>query len=256
MTPAPDWLRTTLSPEQIRDKYQSIHAQMLHGSRHLREGNFQAISADDLAQLFTHYDQHYFQNKLMRSAVQKSEKAVFFRLSSTMTRASGKTILTRRRSPNGSVDLEYEIAIASRMLFMNFNRPNEEVIVTGMPCTNRLQALQRIMEHEMLHLAELVVWDKSSCSAQRFKTLAGNLFGHTQTSHQLITPREHAAVEYDIHVGSMVGFEFEGRQLIGKVNRIHHRATVLVEDPRGQRYSNGRRYMKYYVPLPALHPTK
>jgi len=36
------------------------------------------------------------------------------------------------------------------------------------------------------------------------------------------------------------------------VNRITKRATVLVEDERGMRYSDGKRYAKFYVPVASL----
>jgi len=38
----------------------------------------------------------------------------------------------------------------------------------------------------------------------------------------------------------------------GTVNRITKRATVLVEDPEGEPYSDGKRYRKYLVPLQLL----
>jgi hypothetical protein len=49
-----------------------------------------------------------------------------------------------------------------------------------------------------------------------------------------------------------VVFLFEGRTLAGRVNRITKRATVLVEDPDGQKYSDGMRYKTYYVPISFL----
>jgi hypothetical protein len=61
--------------------------------------------------------------------------------------------------------------------------------------------------------------------------------------------REHAAVRHGIKVGSMVEFQFEGRRLVGRVNRLNKRATVLVEDADGLPYSDGKRYQKFYVPV-------
>jgi hypothetical protein len=49
-----------------------------------------------------------------------------------------------------------------------------------------------------------------------------------------------------------VTFNFEGRKLTGRVNRIAKRATVLVADPDGVSYSDGLRYRTYYVPLACL----
>ena len=44
-------------------------------------------------------------------------------------------------------------------------------------------------------------------------------------------------------------FIYEGRPLTGRVNRLTKRATVLVEDAEGERFSDGRRYRRYYVPI-------
>ena len=53
-----------------------------------------------------------------------------------------------------------------------------------------------------------------------------------------------------------VRFRFEGVERTGIVNRISKRATVLVEDPEGQRYSNGKHYIKFYVPVQLLEAVK
>ena len=47
-------------------------------------------------------------------------------------------------------------------------------------------------------------------------------------------------------------FSNEGQQRRGFVNRITKRATVLVQDKKGTPYSDGKRYVKYYVPLNQL----
>jgi hypothetical protein len=53
-------------------------------------------------------------------------------------------------------------------------------------------------------------------------------------------------------VGDRVSFELEGGRHIGLVNRITRRATVLVENPGGRPFSDGKRYLTFYVPLPLL----
>jgi hypothetical protein len=142
------------------------------------------------------------------------------------------------------------------MLFLTFRGIERPVVVSGLICTDRLQALQRIFEHELLHLAEFLLWDESSCSGIRFRRLARNIFGHLSTKHALVTPGEQAFVQHGVRVGSMVAFVFGGRRLVGRVNRIRHRATVLVEDAGGTDYTDGRKYLKFYVPVPRLelHP--
>jgi hypothetical protein len=98
----------------------------------------------------------------------------------------------------------------------------------------------------------MLLWDVSSCARSRFQGITRNFFGHTEYKHQLITPRERASVKFGIRPGIMVRFRFDGVEYTGLVNRISKRATVLVEDAQGERYTNGKRYMKYYIPVQSL----
>ena len=125
--------------------------------------------------------------------------------------------------------------------------------VCGLECTNRLEALQRIFEHELVHLVEQLCWGTSDCSAARFHDIAKRLFLHEAHTHELITGRERTA-DSGIRIGSLVTFEFERRPLTGCVNRITKRATALGEDAEGQRYSDGKPYKTYYVPIAWLSP--
>jgi hypothetical protein len=241
-------------PEQIAAKIAAVREAIIRESENLKRPNFDCVSTQDLARLFWLYDRTFFKGLLAEAAKKSTGRPLAFRLSSTMTRASGKTFLYRRRLPDGKVRVNYEIAVAGRMLFMTFKDIDRPVKVCGLACKDRLEALQRIMEHEVIHLAEMVTLGKSRCSSHRFKELAANMFGHAGTKHDLVTPREHAAVQHGIRVGSAVSFELEGRRLTGRVNRINHRATVLVEDASGMPYSDGKRYQKFYVPLKGLNP--
>jgi len=173
-----------------------------------------------------------------------------------MTSSGGKT--TRYRARNGEVS--YEIAVASSILFDGFGPADRRITVCGLECEDRLQALQRIVEHELVHLGEQLCWETSDCARARFQDIAGRLFGHRAHTHSLITRKERAA-ESGIRPGSRVTFTFGGKRLTGLVNRITKRATVLVEDPAGMRYSDGSHYKAYYVPiawlerLPDAHTT-
>ena len=163
-----------------------------------------------------------------------------------MTRAE-KTARFRQSNE----DISYEISIAIDTLFEGFGEADRRVTVCGLDCGNRLEALQRIFEHEVVHLIEYLCWETSNCTAHRFQEIAARFFGHRAHTHELITRRERAA-DLGIRVGSRVTFTFEGQLLSGRVNRITKRATVLVEDSEGARYSDGRHYKSYYVPLAHL----
>ena len=244
-----DVTQLQFDPETISAKTATVAGALCERSSNISEPNFESIAGKDVGLLFELYDREFFGGWLTKQIQQKSPQPLRFRVSSRMTRAGGKT--TRWRAKGGP-QYTYEIAVAARLLFLSFGEVDRPIRIGGHVCRSRLDALQRIMEHEIIHLIELLEWGRSSCKQPRFKQLIGNIFGHTESHHELITPAEDAAVRHQVVVGSMVRFEFEGRQLTGRVNRINRRATVLVASGDGQQYSDGKRYEKYYVPLERL----
>ena len=169
--------------------------------------------------------------------------------------AAGQTIREVRRSQKSrqpSVKVDYEITISTTLLYNTFQDVDRPITVGGLECRDRLEALQRIFEHELLHLAEFLAWGRSSCRAANFHRLSRRIFAHEGAFHDLITPRETARAAYDIRIGDYVSFDIDGSQHAGRVNRITRRATVLVEDPRGALFDDGKRYLTFYVPLPLL----
>jgi hypothetical protein len=239
----------------ILDRTATIARAAMSGSHFVRTPNFTVIAPADLSRMFDLYDRAFFDGFLRRQVAEKARGRLNFRLAPRMTRAGGKTFRTRRTVRHGitkSVETSYEIAISTRLLFTNFDDANRPVTVCGLPCHDRLNALQRIIEHESLHLLEMLVWDESSCARQRFKRMSRDIFGHGASTHDLVTPAERAVAKFDLRIGDAVRFEFDGRALQGVVNRVNRRATVLVESPRGVRYTNGKRYEKFYIPLGML----
>ena len=82
------------------------------------------------------------------------------------------------------------------------------------------------------------------------------LFGHTDFRHDLITPQEVAAAG-GVEAGCTVRFAMSGETLVGKVNRVTKRATVLVKcsknHPEAREFSDGKSsagfYRKFFVPV-------
>src|ERR1017187_1111003 len=248
MTPAPARnalagavLSFQLAEAAIRQSVRQIHHTVLARSRYIRAANYTVIHPEDLELLFAAYDQVFFAG-LCRRAL--DGRKLRFRLSPRMTKAGGTTA----RFVTAAGETFYEITVASSLLFEGFGKMDRRITVCGLECENRLEALQRIFEHEMVHLVEQLCWQSSNCAAPRFQDIARRFFLHRAHTHKLITRRERAA-QSGIRVGSRVSFLFEGHPLTGRVNRLTKRATVLVEDPEGERFSDGRRYRKFYVPI-------
>jgi len=216
-------------------------------SPYLTKSNFETLHASDIQLLYELYDENYFCG-LLQSTL--SSKLLSFRLSKRMTRAGGKT--TRWTDPRRRRPTRYEIAVATTLLYQSFQEPERSVTVTGFECVNRLEGLMRVMEHELIHLIEMLIWSSSSCAMCRFQDIAGRVFGHTHHQHELLTPSDLADRDYGIRTGSKVRFDIQGHSHEGVVNRITKRATVLVVDPQGQPYSDGHKYVKFYVPLRKL----
>ena len=245
---------THWAAELVRDHTQAIYQRLLTDSARIKAGNFSAITSVDLARLFDLYDERFFQGHIHR-ALQEQHSLLNFRLAPRMTRAGGKTFRWRpqlRQNGQMVIPARFEIAISTTLLFQTFRDVQREVRINGHICGDRLQALQRIMEHELLHLIEMLVWDESSCKGENFKALAHRLFAHTDVTHDLVTQHERAEAQFALRVGDRVAFQFEGVRLTGFVNRITRRATVLVPHENGQQYSDGGRYVKYYIPLGQL----
>ncbi|MEQ8788100.1 MAG: hypothetical protein RIC55_17460 [Pirellulaceae bacterium] len=238
--------RTRLADEQRAARCRELHAMMLAESPHLDAANFTVVHPDDLRRLFDGYDQRFL-GGLCRRVL--GDTPLRFRFSQRMTARGGSMAAYAVR---GKPDQRhFELTVSSMLLFSAFRDDDKPMTLAGMPCRDRLEALQRIVEHETVHLLEMLLWGKSSCSAESFQSIARRLFGHTTFRHELITPRRRAH-ELGIRPGSRVRFRIDDVEHVGRVNRVTRRATVLVEDPDGAPYCDGRRYAKYYVPLGML----
>ena len=241
-----------ISEGQRQNLCNQIAEQTLANSRVMKGPNFSLACSSDLQRMAELYDSTFLGGHCLALA---KHFGIQFRWSNRMTSNGGKTVRTVHNR-FGVEKVSYEIVLSAPLLFQTFSDLQRPIRVTGMLCTNRLQAMQRIMEHELIHLVEMLVWDHSCCAASRFQGIAERLFGHTEHKHDLVTQRERADQKFNIRVGTKVTFQYEGQWRHGTVNRITRRATVLVADPSGQLYNDGQRYRKYYVPLGHLLPDR
>lgn len=229
----------------------AIRAELLAHSRTLGGPMFKRLTVDDLRHLFALYDARCFGGSIGEALASPRGGPLELEVSRRMTRSGG---ITRRRVSRvaGATRQDFSIGISELLLRGTFAGEDRTISVCGVECHDRLDALMRIFEHELIHLCEFLVWGESNCSKRRFAGLVGGFFGHTEPTHRLVTPRERAYVEHGVRVGARVRFDAGRRALEGVVARIASKATVLVEDPDGEPYSDGRRYAKYYVPVPRL----
>ena len=261
MTQTPPQLAAALlavrhAPEAAALASRRVYQGVLAASRRIKAGNFDALAGDDVELLFDLIDGAAYGGGLRR-LLGLAGGSIRFHASARLTRSGG---LTKQFRPRGArpapllPGCRYEIVLSSTLLLQTFQDVTRPVHVSGLLCADRLEAAQRIMEHEALHLLEMLAAGKSSCDREPFKEMARGVFGHTLPRHDLVTQRERAREMHGLKVGDRVAFVFEGRPQTGLINRFTRRATVLVEDPKGQLYTSGKRYLKFYIPLAMLSP--
>jgi hypothetical protein len=243
--------------DEVARKTRAIYEAVLRRSACITCGNFEQIAPEDMELLFDLYDGEFAGGDLRR-LLDASAAPLTFTLSARLTRSAG---LTKRYAPRArrggppAPAQRYEIVLSSTLLFQTFRDVERTIRVNGLVCGDRLEAAQRVFEHELTHLVEMLVCGASNCDRDRFKGLVRNYFAHPQTRHDLVTQQERARARFDVRVGDRVAFTFEGRRYEGVVNRITRRATILVEDAQGELFSDGRRYVRFYIPLPMLERT-
>jgi len=234
------------TPGQIKKKTKKIYRKILTESENLDSGNFNRIGTSDINRLFELYDQYFFD----RFFQNQYKNNIFFRLSERMTSSAGRIAYAKQIGT-------YTISLSTTLIFQTFHDVTREVSANGIVCHDRLEATMHVLEHEIIHLLEWVVFNSSSCSQPRFQNLSYNIFGHTQVTHRLVTQTERARKKFNLHVGEEVSFEYNGKTYYGFISRITKRATVMANDPKGDyKDPQGNQYSKYYIPLSSLEVVK
>ncbi|MHB9095064.1 MAG: SprT-like domain-containing protein [Eubacteriales bacterium] len=234
--------------KNILQKRSEVSRLLMQSSPNINCGDIDTISTADLHLLFQLYDQIFLDNWFKTNFRGKFK----FSLSRRMTRSAGQTRCPKNIGQIKPEQLTIEICIGVDFFFQ-YNLVEGNKAVGGITTANSLEALQLVFEHELCHAIEHICFGKSNCSADRFKSIAGNLFGHTGEFHSLPTNRQIASQKMGLKPGDTVSFSFKGNKLHGILYRINKRAIVMVNYKQGQfADKQGNRYLKYYVPLNIL----
>lgn len=235
-------------PYLIQQKREQVGMILKVTSANIKDNQINTLEVSDLHLLFNAYDQvffHYWFRDHFAGLIKLS-------LSKRMTKSAGITICPKKIAEIAAKELTIEIRIGVDF-FLKYDQAADPVNVCGLATNNSLQALQLVMEHEICHVIEFVLYHSSSCKKPRFKTMAANCFGHTSSLHQLPTIRQLASSRLGIKIGDRVAFVYEHRELKGIISNINKNATVMVPEKRGVfADKHGKRYTKYYVALNLL----
>ena len=243
-----DIFEKKLPSGEIINKRREISKLLVQKSKNIKDESIAAIAVEDLNMLFRLYDAVFFDNWFKENYKGKLK----FSVSRQMTKSAGLTKCPRNINTIKPEELVIEIKIGIDFFF-NYGMVEGSGMVGGLATNSSLEALQLVFEHELCHAVEFIGYGRSNCKADRFKTLAGNLFGHTESWHMLPTHRQIAVSKLGINICDTVSFTFNGKSYTGLLYNIKKRAIVMVRDNNGRLTDKqGRRYSKYYVPLSLL----
>ncbi len=233
---------------EITQKRATIRETFITRSPYVNDGAINRIANSDLEMLFKLYDA-FFLGDYFKKFFPGNLR---FSLSTRMTRSAGKTNYPRNLAVLPAEQREYEIRMGISFFF-NYNQLHRDKKVNGINTKDALEALQLVFEHEIVHLLELHCCGESSCHKKRFKGLAKNIFGHTDSYHHLPTEKEIACTKYGFNAGDQVCFRHGGKEYKGFIYRVNKRATVMVPDKAGLfQDQRGKKYSKWYIPIPDL----
>lgn len=245
-------LKIKKTAAEIAIKRAQVTEQLMQKSSGIKSPQLTSISTADLWLLFEMYDEAFFQNWFKDHYKGKMK----FSLSRKMTSSAGKTLCPKNIGKIKPEDLVLEIRMGVDF-FLYYGQLAKSNAVCGLKTSNSLEALLLVFEHELCHVLEFLLFGKSSCKGARFKTMAGNVFGHTDSYHKLPTNKQIMNKVFGFKIGDTVSFKHKDKRLTGLLYNIKKRAVVLVPDKNGILADyRGTRYSKYYVPMTLLDISK
>lgn len=234
--------------DEINLKREAVSRLLMQQSGTIKNRMVACISTDDLKLLFHLYDHIFFDNWFRENYKGKLK----FSLSKRMTKSAGLTLCPRNMDRIKPEDLIIEIRIGVDFL-LQYGLVDRSNTVCGIKTSDSLEALQLIFEHELCHVLEFIHFKRSSCRGKRFRNIAENLFGHTESYHKLPTNRQIAKERLGLNIGDTVSFCFKRERYTGILYSINKMAVVMVRDANGSLMDKkNNRYSRYYVPLTNL----
>jgi hypothetical protein len=235
----------------INEKRLQIKRLLFNESPNIKSDDFTSITEKDLYIIFKHYDDVFLNGWFKENFKGK----IKFKLSRQLTRAAGNTRTKKNIAQIPNEEMEFEVKISLNHL-SDFNKIDRAKYVGGIEATSVLDSLMLVFEHELCHVIEFIVSKKSSCNKKPYKKLIYDLFGHTESTHRLVSTYEISAKEFGLKPGDSVKFIYKGKYVSGFIQKINKRATVMSPNNKGNYIDVlGRRYKKFYVPLDGLNKT-
>ena len=182
----------------------------------------------DLEFLFKLYDNYYFSGELSENL------NIILKYSNKMTKTAGLVRYSKRKS-------DIKIVFSYPLIFQSYLKKPEGYIVNGIFCKNPVESLMRVLEHELSHLVEYILFGSTNCNKPQFIKIAYELFGHTENKHKIgLKIHDYGNIK-QIKKGDKVSFPYRGKIYSGSVLGIRKNITVAIKELNNIK--------KFYVPF-------
>lgn len=188
-----------------------------------------------LEEMFKYYDYYFFSNLISYglnkgSPLNNEKNKISFEFSNRLTSTGGTCLRDGICS--------YKIKISSNRI--NKLEPNNvnKIHINGLTPKNRIDGLQLIFEHELIHAVLSLYKNDLNGHNKLFQDIVLKLFGHTEFKHgisdHILNDNSHKNkyTKNDFEIGDMVYFmNGKGMKIRGKIIKINpKRAKVNSED--------------------------
>jgi hypothetical protein len=216
------------------------------------EENFLSLDPRQLKIMFMLYDEHVFDGQL-KTKISEEHSKVNFTITTDPNIRSRKTTFAGcctcipiAVGEDGALIASYDFEFPADFYYSLFTDPSVKVLnVNGLKRRNRLECLQVVFEHELIHLI-MMLWDYDEKISEGplkihytshgtiFRKAVYSYFGHTSVKHRMLCgdASGDSKERGSITIGSRVTFkDAMGRVYIGIVSkRSSEKIKVLTDD--------------------------
>lgn len=159
-----------------------------------KPANFESLNPQDTQLLFELIDRHFLLGKLSEW-LKANNSRLTVTPNTKLTSTGGRCIMQRDPITHSykKTNCVFRIDLAPRILLETFKKGEVCHSSGGVKCCSRLECLQLILEHELVHLlVDLFCPELSTKTGKTihhgaaFKRLILNLFGQTEVKHRLL----------------------------------------------------------------------
>ena len=218
----------------IRNRRKYIHDELTEN--HNFAANFSSFTAKNLNDMFQLYDDIFFGGQIAQK-LRDTNSQLSFKVTKGGKAKTAGWCQTRKGYGTSKcfITMSFPMGLYGKM----FTKEEKSLHANGIFCVDRLNCLQVVFEHELMHaLMDLYGYTNKiskgrgkaiySAHGYLFKCMVKSYFGHTDIKHNLLgEDATHMIKKSDIRKGMEVSFAGRGMKYIGIVEKLNPKTVVI-----------------------------